>query len=83
MKARLPQGYGGGPGNIQQMLKQAQQAQEKMEQNHAEKMCIRDRYIHQAQRRRGVPAFFILQTRGKKACTRLCTAPGARACLKT
>ena len=36
MKARLPQGYGGGPGNIQQMLKQAQQAQEKMEQKQAE-----------------------------------------------
>ena len=36
MKARLPQGYGGGPGNIQQMLKQAQQAQQKMEETQAQ-----------------------------------------------
>lgn len=28
MKARLPQGYGGGPGNMNQMLKQAQKMQE-------------------------------------------------------
>ncbi len=28
MKARLPQGYGGGPGNMQSMLRQAQKMQE-------------------------------------------------------
>lgn len=28
MKARLPQGYGGGPGNMQSMIKQAQKVQE-------------------------------------------------------
>jgi len=28
MKARLPQGYGGGPGNMNQMLKQAQKMQQ-------------------------------------------------------
>ena len=27
MKARLPQGVGGGPGNMQSMIKQAQQMQ--------------------------------------------------------
>ena len=31
MKARLPQGYGGGPGNMQSMIKQAQKMQEEME----------------------------------------------------
>lgn len=30
MKARLPQGYGGGPGNMQQMIRQAQKIQEDM-----------------------------------------------------
>jgi len=30
MKARLPQGYGGGPQNMQGMLKQAQKMQEEM-----------------------------------------------------
>ena len=30
MKARLPQGYGGGPSNMQGMLKQAQKIQERM-----------------------------------------------------
>lgn len=30
MKARLPQGVGGGPGNMQSMLKQAQKMQEDM-----------------------------------------------------
>lgn len=30
MKARLPQGYGGGPGNMQSMLRQAQKMQEDM-----------------------------------------------------
>lgn len=35
MKARLPQGYGGGPGNMNQMLKQAQ----KMQQDAAEKQA--------------------------------------------
>ena len=30
MKARLPQGYGGGPGNMQSVLKQAQKMQEDM-----------------------------------------------------
>ena len=30
MKARLPQGYGGGPGNMQSMLKQAKKMQEDM-----------------------------------------------------
>ena len=30
MKARLPQGYGGGPGNLNQLMKQAQKAQEDM-----------------------------------------------------
>lgn len=31
MKARLPQGFGGGPNNLQQLAKQAQQLQEKMD----------------------------------------------------
>lgn len=31
MKARLPEGRGGGPGNMQSMLKQAQKMQEDME----------------------------------------------------
>ena len=30
MKARLPQGYGGGPSNMQGMIKQAQKMQEQM-----------------------------------------------------
>ncbi|WP_312645337.1 YbaB/EbfC family nucleoid-associated protein [Hydrogenoanaerobacterium sp.] len=30
MKARLPQGFGGGPGNMQQMIRQAQKIQEDM-----------------------------------------------------
>lgn len=30
MKARLPQGVGGGPGNMQSMMKQAQKMQENM-----------------------------------------------------
>lgn len=30
MKARLPKGVGGGPGNMQSMIKQAQQMQEQM-----------------------------------------------------
>lgn len=30
MKARLPQGMGGGPGNMNQMIKQAQKMQEEM-----------------------------------------------------
>ena len=36
MKARLPQGYGGGPGNMQSMLKQAQKMQEDMATAQAE-----------------------------------------------
>ncbi len=36
MKARLPQGYGGGPGNMQSMLKQAQKMQEDMAAAQAE-----------------------------------------------
>ncbi len=36
MKARLPQGYGGGPGNIGDMIKQAQKAQEAMAQKQEE-----------------------------------------------
>lgn len=35
MKARLPQGYGGGPGNMQSMIRQAQ----KMQQDAAEKQA--------------------------------------------
>lgn len=31
MKARLPQGFGGGSNNLQQLAKQAQQLQEKMD----------------------------------------------------
>ncbi len=30
MKARLPQGYGGGPGNLQQLARQAQKMQDDM-----------------------------------------------------
>lgn len=30
MKARLPQGYGGGPGNVQNVVRQAQKMQEEM-----------------------------------------------------
>jgi DNA-binding YbaB/EbfC family protein len=37
MKARLPQGYGGGgPGNIQQMMQKAQKMQELMQQKQEE-----------------------------------------------
>ncbi|MBQ9467484.1 MAG: YbaB/EbfC family nucleoid-associated protein [Clostridia bacterium] len=36
MKARLPQGYGGGPQNMNAMLRQAQKMQEQMEQLQAE-----------------------------------------------
>lgn len=36
MKARLPQGYGGGPGNMTQMIKQAQKMQEQMAAKQAE-----------------------------------------------
>ena len=36
MKARLPQGYGGGPQNMQAMLRQAQKMQEQAEQLQAE-----------------------------------------------
>ena len=36
MKARLPQGYGGGPGNMQSMLRQAQKMQEDMAAAQAE-----------------------------------------------
>lgn len=36
MKARLPQGYGGGPGNMQQMIRQAQKIQEDMEKKSEE-----------------------------------------------
>lgn len=32
MKARLPKGVGGGPGNMQSMIKQAQKMQEQMTQ---------------------------------------------------
>ena len=36
MKARLPQGYGGGPGNMQQMIRQAQKIQDEMAKKSAE-----------------------------------------------
>ncbi len=36
MKARLPQGYGGGPSNMQGMIKQAQKMQERMGELQAE-----------------------------------------------
>ena len=36
MKARLPQGFGGGPSNMQGMLKQAQKMQEQMTNLQAE-----------------------------------------------
>lgn len=36
MKARLPKGMGGGPGNMQQMLKQAQKMQADMAEKQAE-----------------------------------------------
>ena len=36
MKVRLPQGMGGGPGNMQSMLKQAQKMQEDMAAKQAE-----------------------------------------------
>ena len=36
MKARLPKGMGGGPQNMQQMIKQAQKMQEDMERVQAE-----------------------------------------------
>ena len=36
MKARLPKGMGGGPQNMQAMLKQAQQMQENIEKKRAE-----------------------------------------------
>ena len=36
MKARLPQGYGGGPSNMNQMLKQAQKMQEDAQNLQAE-----------------------------------------------
>lgn len=36
MKARLPQGYGGGGGNLQQLARQAQKMQEEMDRVTAE-----------------------------------------------
>ena len=36
MKARLPQGMGGGPQNMQNMLRQAQKMQENIEKKQAE-----------------------------------------------
>ena len=36
MKARLPQGYGGGAGNLNNLMKQAQKAQEDMAAKQAE-----------------------------------------------
>ncbi|MBC8585063.1 YbaB/EbfC family nucleoid-associated protein [Youxingia wuxianensis] len=36
MKARLPQGMGGGPGNLQSMVRQAQKIQDQMKQKQAE-----------------------------------------------
>ena len=36
MKARLPKGMGGGPQNMQAMLKQAQQMQENIEKKKAD-----------------------------------------------
>lgn len=36
MKARLPQGYGGGASNLQQLARQAQKLQEQMNQTTAE-----------------------------------------------
>jgi len=36
MKARLPQGFGGGPGNMNSMIKQAQKMQEDMQAKQAE-----------------------------------------------
>lgn len=36
MKARLPKGVGGGPGNMQSMIKQAQKMQDQMTQLQAE-----------------------------------------------
>ncbi len=36
MKARLPQGYGGGPQNMNAMIRQAQKMQEQMEELQAE-----------------------------------------------
>lgn len=36
MKARLPQGYGGGPQNMNAMIKQAQKMQEQMAEKQAE-----------------------------------------------
>ena len=36
MKSRLPQGYGGGPSNMQSMMKQAQKMQEDMAARQAE-----------------------------------------------
>ena len=36
MKSRIPQGYGGGPSNMQNMLRQAQKMQEDMEALRAE-----------------------------------------------
>lgn len=36
MKARLPQGYGGGAANLQQLARQAQKLQEQMSQTTAE-----------------------------------------------
>lgn len=36
MKARLPQGFGGGPSNMQGVLKQAQKMQERMSELQAE-----------------------------------------------
>lgn len=36
MKARLPEGYGGGPGNMQSMIRKAQKMQEEMERKQEE-----------------------------------------------
>ena len=40
MKARLPRGMGGGPQNMQAMVKQAQKMQEEMERHRKSSMSV-------------------------------------------
>ena len=62
MKAKLPKGIGGGPQNMQGMIKQAQKMQEEMETLQAELDANRDQTVAQLQRpaaepERNPPAF--------------------------
>ena len=53
MKARLPQGMGGGPSNMQGMMKQVQKMQEQMTELQEDLECRRRCRIGEDQRQKG------------------------------